>query len=177
MPSRSMDSAAASTTVDFRGASQDEVSELFFRGVSVEAISRAFVSESSSTSSCSFFPEATAALKSETLSVGIANEWFCPCAYTGGCSRRRRFRSCVHSCRMRWYPEPKAAERRSQRGFLLWNESFSKICFSYSICVRKMQAEILGCLHKFLGAPKRNTLDIKATRLRKNLIKYSNHDG
>ena len=68
--------------VDLRGASQDEVRELFFRGVSAEAISRAFVSESSSTSSLSFFPEATAALKSETLSVGIANEWFLPlCVY------------------------------------------------------------------------------------------------
>ena len=25
--------------------------------------------------------------------------------------------------------------------------------YMYSICVRKMQAEILECLHKFLGAP------------------------
>ena len=68
--------------MDLRCAPQDEVRELFFRGDSDEASSRAFASESSSTRSFSFRPAATAALKSATLPVGIANEWFLPlCVY------------------------------------------------------------------------------------------------
>ena len=68
--------------VYLRGAPQDELRELFFRGVSAEASSRALASESSSTRSFSFLPAATAALKSSTLSNGIANEWFLPlCVY------------------------------------------------------------------------------------------------
>ena len=64
--------------VDPRGAPQDELRELFFRGDSDDAISFASASESSKTRSLSFLPAATAALNSETLSTGMENEWFLP---------------------------------------------------------------------------------------------------
>ena len=64
--------------VDLRGASQDELRELFFRGDSDDAISFASASESSKTRSLSFLPAETAALNSETLSTGMENEWFFP---------------------------------------------------------------------------------------------------
>ena len=64
--------------VDLRGAREDELREFFFRGDADEAISCAFASESSNTSSLSLLPAAAAALNSATLSTGIANEWFFP---------------------------------------------------------------------------------------------------
>ena len=64
--------------VDLRGASQDELRDVFFSGDSDDAISFASASESSKTRSLSFLPAATAALNSETLSTGMENEWFFP---------------------------------------------------------------------------------------------------
>ena len=64
--------------VDPRGAPQDELRDVFFRGDPDDAISFASASESSKTRSLSFLPAATAALNSETLSTGMENEWFFP---------------------------------------------------------------------------------------------------
>ena len=57
--------------LDLRGASQDEVRELFFRAEPEAMISCASASESSRTSFCIFFPCLIASLIWETLSAGM----------------------------------------------------------------------------------------------------------
>ena len=64
--------------MDPRGAPQDELRDVFFRGDPDDAISFASASESSKTRSLSFLPAAAAALNSETLPTGMENEWFFP---------------------------------------------------------------------------------------------------
>lgn len=64
--------------LDLRGASQDEVRELFFRADDCSTRRPVSATDSSRTRSLSFLPEAMAFLNSVTIPTGIVIEWFLP---------------------------------------------------------------------------------------------------